>query len=731
MAKTASKQNKTASKQKKSFLDGKFDEAIKATGAASSLDQTMALANSGKFQPAPAELPGLGAPSVRRPESARVIVNQRPLPTDVTYAGQQPTKICDWAVYCRSSDAVLSPTSANDQKEAILEDLLHQGIKPKQQHIYIDEDIPGRFFESRPELQRMLADAKRRSFGAVMIDLVSRLGRRVAATIKLYEQLTFYGVALFARGLGRLTLELLTFLALLAQLENRERGNAIRRGVRRKVARGDMYTGGAMPYGFMEGPEDENGNVTLVPDPKTAPYLIWIFERVAAGMSRGAICHLLNQRAVPGPFGGIWYPTSLWLPALPDVGILRNKKYIGYASTGKLRVYFDPSTERDVRFAMPHDAWKEQLTENAPLMPASLFWAVQEICDEWADQAARWKAAGLRPHVASAPRTIFRSSKFYCPSCRFKMVVLCGSSGSARIGCGDAYGSHKTGVPAKCKNSRTFEYKLAVKAVVKTVAEVLANDPKSFNIYIDAWNRAAAKDVHTAPTSREETLRRELERIEGFKEKVLVAWERGKIAEETFDRRTAAHDARKTALQEELESIGPQKRPTVSRVDRPSVEKWHKNMNSLAEMMWSAMNTEEGQILVGALDQLVEEVALRARPRRREMHLAIYGPIALLAGKPKSNRPVERSLVMSRESRGNPDHAKHTKEKRLHFKLAAYFRYQSERWTPFTSGFKGIRLRTTATRYSRTEFKARRQGIIARSPRPRKARKKAKQIAAA
>ncbi len=105
------------------------------------------------------------------------------------------------AIYARFSSDRQSPSSISDQIRKCRDYAARQGWSVLDQHIYSDEAISATS-TARQGLQRLLAAAMGRMFDCILIDDTSRLTRRLADALNLYEKLTFAGVRLVAVSQG-------------------------------------------------------------------------------------------------------------------------------------------------------------------------------------------------------------------------------------------------------------------------------------------------------------------------------------------------------------------------------------------------------------------------------------------------------------------------------------------------------------------------------------------------
>ena len=107
------------------------------------------------------------------------------------------------AVYSRFSSDRQSAVSIEDQIRKCREYAEREGWAILEEHIYSDHAISGTSVE-RTGLQKLLASAEQssRAFDAILIDDTSRLTRKLADALNLYERLTFAGIRLVAVSQG-------------------------------------------------------------------------------------------------------------------------------------------------------------------------------------------------------------------------------------------------------------------------------------------------------------------------------------------------------------------------------------------------------------------------------------------------------------------------------------------------------------------------------------------------
>ena len=177
---------------------------------------------------------------------------------------------------------------------------------------YKDEGWSGAIpIEQRPDGKRMMADARKNAFDALIIWKLDRLGRDVISVLQTVDELDKQGVAFYsvteqfntAPPFGRLVL---TVMAAIAEME---RSVILQRTNEGKIknAREGKWAGGAYPYGYRI---DEAGY--LVEYPPEADIVRMIYNMyVNEKMGTPAITAELNARGIPSPYANRGYRNRL------------------------------------------------------------------------------------------------------------------------------------------------------------------------------------------------------------------------------------------------------------------------------------------------------------------------------------------------------------------------------------------------------------------------------------
>jgi DNA invertase Pin-like site-specific DNA recombinase len=182
---------------------------------------------------------------------------------------------------------------------------------------YVDEGIAGDVFDKRPAFQKLLADAKAGLFQVIVTDEWSRLSRQepIDFIARVVKPLKDAGVTLDCVAEGPqhwddlAQLILMTVKASKSQDESKTKSYRVLTGARRAAALGRLL-GSHPPYGYLVEYEtvQEPGKpprvrpVKLVPDPRRAHVVAWMFERYAdGGWAMDDLARELNARGVGAP----------------------------------------------------------------------------------------------------------------------------------------------------------------------------------------------------------------------------------------------------------------------------------------------------------------------------------------------------------------------------------------------------------------------------------------------
>lgn len=191
--------------------------------------------------------------------------------------------------------------------------------------LYTDAGLSGSTTD-RPELARLLGDARAGRFERIVVLKLDRLARSLKDMLRLYDELESYNVAVASvrealdtsTHYGRLFRNI---LASLAEFERDAIAERVSGGQIEKARRGGSL-GGFVPYGYIR----TAGGIET--DQEAAGIVRRIFRERASGRTLAEIATDLNMDRVPTARGASWKPGTIH-------GILSNPAYTGRPAWNK------------------------------------------------------------------------------------------------------------------------------------------------------------------------------------------------------------------------------------------------------------------------------------------------------------------------------------------------------------------------------------------------------------
>lgn len=249
------------------------------------------------------------------------------------------------AAYCRVS-------TQEEQQVGSFEMQIHHFTKRIQANpdwemveIYQDEGISATTVEKRLGFQKMIADAVAGKIDMILTKSISRFGRNIVDILNNLRTLSalnppvsveFETEGITYTGDGRNNL-LIALLSALAEMESQQKSEAIKAGIRWRMAEGIYKFSVQNTLGFYR---DHFGR--LVIEPTEAQIVKYIYESCLEGASPSEIAAALTEQGVKSPMG-----KDTWLPGTVR-NILKNEKYCGDALMQKTYTK-DYRTHRSVK----------------------------------------------------------------------------------------------------------------------------------------------------------------------------------------------------------------------------------------------------------------------------------------------------------------------------------------------------------------------------------------------
>lgn len=172
-----------------------------------------------------------------------------------------------------------------------------------------------------------------------------------------------------------------------------------RRGVAKAVARGEPY--GRIPYGYRRWYTSERGRPKPVPhqgpDPDTAPVVVEIVSRVAAGDAISAIARDLTARGVPTPTGGArWAHSTIVRIVLQGVVYISKRRHNGSGLIdGNWPALVDEPTYWRAVAVLNDPARKKAAGQRGGIRPGNAKWLLSYIA--WCAKCGGPLSVQLRP----------------------------------------------------------------------------------------------------------------------------------------------------------------------------------------------------------------------------------------------------------------------------------------------------------------------------------------------
>ena len=251
---------------------------------------------------------------------------------------------------------------------------------------YIDDGVSGTTFD-RPEVQRLLDDAKTGVINTIIVKDLSRFGRNYIE-VGQYVDYVFpaFGIRFIAiqdnvdtenRDSG--AMEMMPIMNVFNEWHAANTSKKIR-AVKRANAKEGIYTAKKASYGYKMGTDKKRAPVI---DEETAPIVRRIFEMYASGISPMKIAEVLNKEGIPSPAvyaysqtGQKPKPNAVGIWTAVTIREMLNKIiYIGHMPQLRWTSY---SYKNHKRFRKDEKEWTVVYNTHEPIISQELWDRVQE-----------------------------------------------------------------------------------------------------------------------------------------------------------------------------------------------------------------------------------------------------------------------------------------------------------------------------------------------------------------
>ncbi len=422
---------------------------------------------------------------------------------------------------------------------------------------YIDDGISGTTFD-RPQVQRLLDDAKTGVINTIIVKDLSRFGRNYIE-VGQYIDYVFpaFGIRFIAiqdnvdtdnRDSG--TMEMMPIMNIFNEWHAANTSKKIR-AVRRAFAKEGIYIGKKAAYGYKMGTDKKH---TPIIDEETAPIVRRIFEMYASGISPRKICEVLNGEEIPTP--AIYASAKLgqkpkqkvmgfWTPV--TVREMLNKMiYLGHLPQ---LCWTSVSYKNHKRYRTDQSEWQIVYNNHEPIISQELWNKVQERKKSVA-QGKKTKIGFTHP----------LSGFLFCADCGGKMRLRTSVKRN-----GKRFLSFDCGYHVRYGKAYCFSHYIAASILeeivlddIRTMAQRIVLDEKAIR---EEYLRRNAELADAAIKKAKKELQSKQKRSEELTRLIKTAYEdkvKGKIPEDICIGFIEDYSAEQKTIATEIESLEKQ-----------------------------------------------------------------------------------------------------------------------------------------------------------------------------
>lgn len=467
---------------------------------------------------------------------------------------------------------------------------------------YIDDGVSGTTFE-RPQVQRLLDDAKTGIINTILVKDLSRFGRNYIE-VGQYIDYVFpsFGIRFIAiqdnvdtENRESSAMEMMPIMNVFNEWHAANTSKKIRAVLREKAKEG-VYHAKKAAYGYIKG-KDEKG--TLLIDEETAPIVKRIFEMYASGITPNQIAQTLNAENISSPekyanekYGHKMHEGSrgLWAQ-MAIVRILQNMAYLGHLP--QLRTT-SVSYKNHKKYRKDQSEWVIVYNTHEPIISQELWDKVRDR-EKSVAQGKKTKSGLTHP----------LSGFLFCADCGCKMKMR-------------TFGRKSLPKPLyafNCRNNEKYGKAVCCSHFIsaKAIEKIVLDDIRTMTQRITLDEAAIREEYlrHNAELAdmAAKTARKELQvkrkRIDELNRLIQLAYEdraRGKMPEEVcfgFIEKYLTEQRTLTAEVEEMETAMKETESTVRSADDfiRDIKKYLNAPELTREMCYELLD----RIVVGAL----------------------------------------------------------------------------------------------------------------------------------
>ena len=477
---------------------------------------------------------------ITTPKPAPTMIPESPKTTVIETTAAQAAKL-RVAGYCRvSTGSDTQSTSITSQRQHY-EDYIRSNPDWIFSGIYWEAGVTGTRTESRPQLQRLIADCENHRIDLVLTKSISRFSRDTADCLEMVRTLTGLGVGIVFQkeNIDTRTMDsefLLTLFSSIAEEESHSISSNSKWSVQKRFQNGTFKYSKA-PYGY----DLANGN--FVVNQTQAPIVKEIFARAINGEGTPAIAKDLNERGIPTGTKRRDGSDGIWTPAM-ILGMLKNITYTGDILMQKTYSGSDYKRRRNTgeRAQFYADGHHEGIIGHDTFELAGASLKARATVPVNVISEENPEPSGTSPHQN---RYAF-SGHLICGCCGSGMKRITGRAGGGKRyfwGC-----SSHTADLQSCSMKR--EQEQSIKNAFATMLNKLAFLPLT-DLYIEMLAQEEAEKAGPEAAA----IKAKANSILEEKERLTLLLQKGCGEPVLFRERIAALDAEEAALQREMERL--------------------------------------------------------------------------------------------------------------------------------------------------------------------------------
>ena len=528
-----------------------------------------------------------------------------------------------FAVYARFSSDKQEDRSIDDQLRLCADFIQARGGTVV--GTYTDYALSGTN-QQRPELNRLMTDAKAGKFEAVCAEALDRLSRGFAHMPLLFEQLKTHNVQIITVNEQEVDEFRVGFGAILNSQYLKELSNKTRRGMAGNINAGRAASG--ITYGYRKVHKlDQKGEmINGLRDicPITGPIVTRIFEELAMGKSARAIASSLNADNIPSPSGAKWSANTITGNRQRGTGIQYNQLYIGFMIWNRNSFTRNPETGKRTSTVNDPSEWVIHESPDLRIIPQELWDQVHAIADENRPKQTHKRKRHKR----------LLSGLLTCGQCGGPMT----SVANQRVGCRNRYDKGDS----VCTNTTTITWDKVETRVLSGLKDKLMT-PDRIKVFTRAWTQRMA-ELRASEGQRRDAAEQRLKDVTKKQDRIRQAIEAG-LYDPVMNEQMTALARQADDIKKELEAMDQP--GNVIDVHPNMSELYARRVDQLQQALTQDSNTQQQASSI--LRAMIDQIVIVPAERYKTPEITLHGSLAALlnfANAAKSENLADVSVMM-------------------------------------------------------------------------------------